>query len=223
MNGDFAGAQLWPRSPKSAPEQTALNARTAITIIWFRPRAVLGVISHNPRWWWPLPIGLALLLFYTRLFLLVYLGVPGFDWMLVGGLSGVFLGWPVSTALLTLLSKRHDAPLPFNAMLNLYAWTTLPLTVRDAVQVVFMLFTGRALTNPGLSGLLDPLSVDAPGWAMRVGSALLSRFDLYTLWHLGLLVLAVGIGAKLARRDALWIVAQYSTVILVFSGIVMLF
>jgi len=168
---------------------------------------------------WIAPIGLALFFFYARFFILTGLRAPHPDWILMRGVAGILLGWPLCAALLYLLSRWIGGFPHFASLLILGAWASLPLTLRSAVQGVYMLITGDIIASPGLTGLFQdgvPGSL-AEGWQWA-GYILAGRLDIYTLWWLALLVVSVRIGAGLPLRRSLLVVCGLALLILVSDG-----
>ncbi len=103
----------------------------------------------------------------------------------------------------------------FGGLFAMLAWAWLPYTLRQLLQVGYMLAAQSPIANPGLSGLVvdkaqwianfGSLSYTVPTQGQLVGAALLERVDLYLFWHLFLLVLGVAAFLKLERKKALWL------------------
>ncbi len=112
---------------------------------------------------------------------------------LVSSLVGLWVGWLLLAALLhfgsTLLGGRGS----MQGALNIVAWASLPFAVRDVLRIIFMLFTHHAITSPGLSGFIS-----TPGFV----SQLLTRADLFLIWHVILLIIGLGIADGLPRAKA---------------------
>jgi hypothetical protein len=110
-----------------------------------------------------------------------------------GSLTGLWLGWLLLAGLLhfgsTLLGGRGS----MQSALNIVAWASLPFAVRDLLRVIFMLVEGHAIVSPGLSGFTT-----APGLI----SQLLTRLDIFLLWHVILLVIGFAITDGLPRGKA---------------------
>ncbi|HEY3475582.1 MAG TPA: hypothetical protein VGK56_13305, partial [Anaerolineales bacterium] len=83
--------------------------------------------------------------------------------------------------------------------------------VRDLLRIVFMLSTGHTITSPGLSGF-----VITPGFLAQ----LLSRLDIFLIWHLLLLIIGLGIADNLSRGKAVaGVVAVMLLVLLAQAGL----
>lgn len=112
---------------------------------------------------------------------------------MVGSLTGLWLGWLLLAALLhfgsTLLGGRGS----MQSALNIVAWASLPFAVRDILRIIFMLAAGHAITSPGLSGFTS-----TPGFVAQ----LLTRVDIFLLWHVILLVIGFALTDGLARSKA---------------------
>lgn len=112
---------------------------------------------------------------------------------LVGALSGLWVGWLLLSGLLhfgsTLLGGRGS----MQSALNVVAWASLPFALRDVFRILFMLSTGHAIVSPGLSGFTS-----SAGFI----SQLLTRFDIFFVWSVILLIIGFGIAEGLSRGKA---------------------
>ena len=191
--------------------------------VWLRPRAVLLRAAGTGQSWIA-PIGLALIFFYARFFVLAHLGMPQLDRALLQGVAGIFLGWLVTAGFLCGVSQIVGGRPALVPMLTMSAWATLPLTLRSAVQAIYTLATGELVRHPGLAGLLQDRGLDlSPALGVQLGEILLGRLDLYTLWWLGLLVVTVSVGAWLPPRRAATVVGILALLILVVDSVKTLF
>lgn len=173
--------------------------------LWVRPRPVLLRAARN-GWSWIVPIGLALLFFYAHFFVMAYLGAPHLDQFLFRGVGGIVLGWFACAGLLWIVSRPAGGWSALAPILTMSAWATLPLTLRHLVQLIYALTTGTGTTAPGLSGLaLTPVGGDLGGVVMT----LLGYIDLYTLWHLGLLAVIVGLIGQRSPSRSFVVVVGY--------------
>ncbi len=205
----------------TSEQQSEVERRPrALLHFWLHPRVVFSGLAEDSRWSWIPPIGLALLVFYARIFTLAYLRDPSVYWTLAGGAATILLGWQASAALLYALTRLTGGRAGFTTLLVLCAWATLPFTLRSATQVVYMLAAGRLMTQPGLAGLLS--GADGSDWAVRAGQLVLGRLDFFTIWHLGLLALAVNLCAQLAMPKAIVIVVLYAVLTLLFAASVVI-
>ena len=112
---------------------------------------------------------------------------------MVGSLTALWLGWLLLAGLLhfgsTLLGGRGS----MQSALNIVAWASLPFAVRDILRIVFMLAAGHAIVSPGLSGFTS-----TPGFI----SQLLTRVDIFLIWHVILLVVGFALTDGLPRSKA---------------------
>lgn len=112
---------------------------------------------------------------------------------MVGSLTGLWVGWLLLAALLhfgsTLLGGRGS----MQSALNVVAWASLPFAVRDILRIIFMLAAGHAIVSPGLSGFTA-----TPGLI----SQLLTRVDIFLIWHVVLLVIGFALTDGLPRSKA---------------------
>ena len=112
---------------------------------------------------------------------------------IIGSLTSLWVGWLLLAALLhfgsTLLGGRGS----MQSALNVVAWASLPFAVRDILRIIFMLAAGHAIVSPGLSGFTS-----TPGFVAQ----LLTRLDIFLLWHVVLLVIGFALTDGLPRGKA---------------------
>lgn len=139
--------------------------------------------------------------------------------------------WFVWVGTLTLAASLLGAPsLSFGRALAWYAWSSVPIVIRGIVQSVYMTVTRTPIYNAGLSGLIvdqaPPPMVMGPQRRMPAIptqgevalAASLGNFDLFTLWHLVLLVTALIVCARWRRGRALMIVIGIALVLAAAGG-----
>lgn len=116
----------------------------------------------------------------------------------IAALSGAWLGWLLVGGMLhlamTLLGGRGET----GVTMNLVAWASLPLALRQLVQAAYHLIAQKTIAYSGLSGFIDPAS---EGVAAFLGN-LLALVDVYLIWHILLLILGVRIYTHLSRGKA---------------------
>ncbi len=112
---------------------------------------------------------------------------------LVGTLTTLWLGWVIVAGLLHLGSTLLGGRGSMQSALNVVAWASLPFAVRDLFRIIFMLAAGHAINSPGLSGFAT-----STGFLTQI----LSRFDLFWVWYLILLVVGFAIADGLPRNKA---------------------
>ena len=130
---------------------------------------------------------------------------------MVGSLTGLWVGWLLLAGLLhfgsTLLGGRGS----MQGALNIVAWASLPFAIRDILRIVFMLSAGHAITNPGLSGFAS-----TPGFVAQ----LLTRLDIFLLWHVILLIIGFAVADGLPRSKAVMgVVVVVMMVLLAQAGL----
>ena len=112
---------------------------------------------------------------------------------IIGSLTSLWVGWLLLAALLhfgsTLLGGRGS----MQSALNVVAWASLPFAMRDILRIIFMLAAGHAIVSPGLSGFTS-----TPGFVAQ----LLTRLDIFLLWHVVLLVIGFALTDGLPRGKA---------------------
>ena len=134
--------------------------------------------------------------------------------LLIGGLAAIALGWLARTAVLHLGSLALGGRQTFGVLYRVGAWATLPIVLRDVVQIVYMLLSGEMVEGSGLSGLAATSSAL---------SIILGKIDLFTIWYLVLLVLGVQISGQLPPRKAAAVVGFYVLLMLLASLTPLLF
>lgn len=120
---------------------------------------------------------------------------PVFNYVMpmIGSLAGLWMGWLLLAGLLhfgsTLLGGRGS----MQSALNVVAWASLPFVVRNILRIVFMLVAGHAIVSPGLSGFTT-----TPGFIAQ----LLTRLDIFLIWHVVLLIIGFAVADGLPRGKA---------------------
>jgi hypothetical protein len=109
-------------------------------------------------------------------------------------LLGIWLGWLLVGGLLHLAVTLFGGRGETIYTMNLVAWASLPLVLRELVRAVSMLVTGQLINSPGLSGFAP---ADPTGSTTYL-SAILAAIDIYLLWHIVLLVIGVRVGNGLS-------------------------
>jgi|WetSurMetagenome_2_1015567.scaffolds.fasta_scaffold162269_2 hypothetical protein len=131
---------------------------------------------------------------------------------LVIAAAGILLGWLLRAAVLHVSSLALGGRQSFGAVYRTSAWASFPLLLRSAVQLIYLLVGGRMIDGAGLSGLLAAAPAADGGVSLAAPSIpaiLLSRVDLYTIWYVILLGVAVAAAGKLSKGKAAVVVAVY--------------
>ena len=130
---------------------------------------------------------------------------------LVVAAAGILLGWLLRAALLHLSSMALGGRQSFGSVYRASAWASFPLLLGSAVQLLYALVGGGMIAGAGLSGLLAaaPAADGVAQTAPSIPAIVLGRVDLYTIWYVVLLGVAVAAAGKLSRGKAAVVVAVY--------------
>ncbi len=137
--------------------------------------------------------------------------IPG-----ISVLVGVLIGWLIWAGVLHLLAVFMGGRSAFKTMFAAVVAASLPNGLRGLIQTIYIAASHSLILNPGLSGLVpigspDSLyKVSAPGTpptlTVPVGKMLLHQVlmgvDIFLLWRLFLLGLAVWAVSRLSRKRA---------------------
>lgn len=124
-----------------------------------------------------------------------------------GVIFGLIISWLVWSGALHLVSTMSGGGNTFAQIWQMVVWSWLPFVVRGLMQTVYVLLTGKLITNAGLSGLVAGAQQSAdvfaiPGIGQLVLQSFLSRIDLFLLWNLVLIFIGVAVMGRLSRRKA---------------------
>jgi hypothetical protein len=114
----------------------------------------------------------------------------------------IWVSWFLLGAILHLALTLNGSRSSNASAMNLAAWASLPLGLREIVRILSILFSHRLISAPGLSGFASG------GYA----SAILAQVDLYFLWQTVLVLLGALHISGMARTKT-WIVALTSILI----------
>jgi hypothetical protein len=125
--------------------------------------------------------------------------------------AGVLFGWLLRASVLQVSSLALGGRQSFGAVYRVTAWAAFPLLLRSAVQLIYVLVGGQLTEGAGLSGLLaaTPAADGGVSAAPSIAALLLSRVDIYAIWYVILLVVAVAAASKLSRGKAVVVVIVY--------------
>ena len=112
---------------------------------------------------------------------------------------GVWLGWLLVGGMLHLIMTLQGGRGDTSSAMNLVAWSSLPYAVRDILQIVYLLFTRKLISTPGLSGFIAP---EASGLNLFLVE-LLTLVDIYLLWQFILMIIGVKIASGFSTGKAL--------------------
>lgn len=108
-------------------------------------------------------------------------------------LFGVWIGWLLVGGLLHLVVTLFGGRGETSYSINLVAWASLPLAIRELVRAVSMLATRQLIQAPGLSGFAPA----SPSGELTYIAALLAFIDIFFIWHIILLIIGVKVGNSL--------------------------
>lgn len=121
---------------------------------------------------------------------------------------GTVIALLVGAAVLHFLSTVMGGQQAFLEVFSTAAWAKLPLILREVVRVPWLLLGGFDPNPAGLAGLAMPGGLGLDGGRSYL-EPILSMIEVWTIWSLALLVLAVVAAAKLSRGRALAVVGIF--------------
>lgn len=131
----------------------------------------------------------------------------------VAAALGFLAGRVVWSGALHLISSLAGGRNSFMQVLRTVVWAWIPYGFRSLLQTIYIGVTGIVIENPGLSGFVEsgapaeaPFAAMPPSTGVLALRAILQQIDLYLFWYLALLVIGIGVVARLPRRKALGIV-----------------
>ena len=128
----------------------------------------------------------------------------------IGAVFGVVVGAFLVAAILHFVGTVFGGQQAFNAVLTTTSWARVPLILRAFVQLAWFGTHGADydLNMAGLAGLVA--QADEPTKAASSFLApLLARIEVWNVWYLVLLVIAVRATSKVTRGRAILIVGVY--------------
>lgn len=126
---------------------------------------------------------------------------------LLVALGPLLLAWLIRPAVLHILGLLVGGQDSYAILLRTTAWASFPLILRALLQTIFAGITQQPIVGPGLSGLVEPGML----------AAILGQIDLFTLWYVILLGLAVAVSSRLSRNKALLVTAIYVILVLLLN------
>ncbi len=139
-----------------------------------------------------------------------------------GTLLGLLAAWLLWGGALYLASVFLGRSSSFGQMFRLVVWTWLPYGVRGLLQTAYILATGQAIVNTGLSGFVVDKAAPSlfpPGPGQLALASILGQVDVYTLWQLFLVSVGLMAFTNLTRRKA-WTAALTIWIVFALLGIV---
>lgn len=124
-------------------------------------------------------------------------------WLLLGGLLHLAT---------ILLGGRGSAGLS----LNIVAWSSVPLILREIIRIAYMLVTQNLLIYTGLSGF----SPQGESGLFLFVSQILKLVDIYFIWQIALLITGVRISTGLTKYKSIFCVfLTILVIVLIQSGL----
>jgi hypothetical protein len=124
------------------------------------------------------------------------------------GIVGRVVGWLAWSGALYLAGMALGGRSALGPVFRMVVWTWFPYALRSLLQTIYIPVSGQLILNPGLSGLVrqggsvSEMIAAPPNLGQQILAGILSRFDLFLVWHLALLVIGVHVTMRLSRRKA---------------------
>ena len=128
----------------------------------------------------------------------------------ITSLLGVWFGWLILGGILHLVTTLFGGRGSTAISLNIVAWSSLPLGLREIIQFIYVLISHKLIKSPGLSGF-GP--IDDSGFSIFF-SQMLTMIDIYLIWQVVLLILGVRASTGLNPSKSFFCVIL--TVIIIF-------
>ena len=116
----------------------------------------------------------------------------------ISALLGVWVGWLLVGGLLHLVLTLLGGRSGTGSVMNIAAWASLPLAIRNVVRLVAVYSSRQLITSPGLSGFAP---VGESSFNLYL-AAFLALIDIYVIWHFLLLVAGARANNGISRLKA---------------------
>jgi hypothetical protein len=116
----------------------------------------------------------------------------------ISSLLGVWFSWLILGGILHLSTTLFGGRGSTALSMNIVAWASLPLALREVVQIIYVLITKNMINSPGLSGFA---LLDDTGGSLLVNQ-ILRLIDIYLFWQILLLILGVRLSTGLNKTKA---------------------
>jgi hypothetical protein len=116
----------------------------------------------------------------------------------ISALLGVWVGWLLVGGLLHLVLTLLGGRSGTGSVMNIAAWASLPLAIRNLVRLVAVYSSRQLVTSPGLSGFAP---VGEGSFNLYL-AAFLALIDIYVVWHFLLLVAGARANNGISRLKA---------------------
>lgn len=116
------------------------------------------------------------------------------------GTLGLVLTWLFRGALLFFISYLFGTDNRYIQMVTVVLWAWLPFALRDLVQAIYVVLNGQLVLHRGLSFLVA--SSDQAQNAGNLLYGLLSQVDVFLVWHLVLVAIALMVSTRASMVKA---------------------
>lgn len=131
-------------------------------------------------------------------------------------LVSIWFGWLILGGILHLVTTLFGGRGSTALSLNIVAWSSLPLFLREIIQLIYVLIFHKLIINPGLSGFTPSSASDLSIFLSHI----LSVIDIYWIWQLVLLVIGTRISSGLnPSKSILSVFITVLIIILLQSGV----
>jgi hypothetical protein len=117
----------------------------------------------------------------------------------ISSLLGVWFVWLILGGLLHLVTTLFGGRGSTIISLNIVAWSSLPLSLRELIQIIYILITHKLIKSPGLSGF----STTGESNSAIFLSLILALIDIYLIWQMVLLMLGVRISTGISLSKSI--------------------
>jgi hypothetical protein len=124
-------------------------------------------------------------------------------WLIIGGLANL---------LVVALGGQGHAKIAF----NIAAWACVPIGVRFLMRIVYVIATGTAISQSGLSGFLANGSSNLD----LILEGLLAQVDIYLFWQIGLLIAGLTLMSGISHNKSFLAVGIVIVIIMIAQALI---
>jgi hypothetical protein len=112
---------------------------------------------------------------------------------------GLWVSWLVIGGVLHLTTTLFGGRGDMSTSLNIAAWSSMPLALRDIVRIIAMVASRQLISDPGLSGFA-PVTESSLGifWGQALG-----LIDIYLIWVVCLIIIGIRLTSNLSLGKAI--------------------
>jgi hypothetical protein len=133
--------------------------------------------------------------------------------------ASFLITWLLLGVLTNLFSLAFGGRSGAGMALTIAAWASIPLAVRNLMQIMYYLATGAAIQAPGLSGFAPTPGSD--NWLILL-QQILSRLDIYFIWEIGLLAIGMGVWGGLVKKKSIPAAVLAVVIVLLLQSLIAL-